>query len=111
MSQQVEGKDKINRLHVPVTMQVEVAFWDTAGQERFHSLAPLYYRDADAALLVSGLIDPPFIFSCSARLRSQWHVAARGGAAEAQPCHPVRQMLLYLSVCDSASIRHADHTL
>ncbi len=34
-------------------LQVEVAFWDTAGQERFHSLAPLYYRDADAALLVS----------------------------------------------------------
>ena len=32
--------------------QVEVAIWDTAGQERFHSLAPLYYRDADAALLV-----------------------------------------------------------
>lgn len=30
-----------------------MAFWDTAGQERFHSLAPLYYRDADAALLVS----------------------------------------------------------
>ncbi len=36
-----------------VSIQVEVAFWDTAGQERFHSLAPLYYRDADAALLVS----------------------------------------------------------
>lgn len=33
-------------------VQVEVALWDTAGQERFHSLAPLYYRDADAALLV-----------------------------------------------------------
>lgn len=29
-----------------------MALWDTAGQERFHSLAPLYYRDADAALLV-----------------------------------------------------------
>lgn len=48
---------------MPVTTQVEVAFWDTAGQERFHSLAPLYYRDADAALLVSGLIAP---FSSSA---------------------------------------------
>lgn len=32
---------------------MEVAIWDTAGQERFHSLAPLYYRDSDAALLVS----------------------------------------------------------
>ncbi|CAL5228413.1 g11543 [Coccomyxa viridis] len=37
--------------------QVEVAFWDTAGQERFHSLAPLYYRDADAALLVYDITD------------------------------------------------------
>ncbi len=35
-----------------VMQQVEVALWDTAGQERFHSLAPLYYRDADAGLLV-----------------------------------------------------------
>ena len=48
-------RDNIRRGHAPVMMQVEVAFWDTAGQERFHSLAPLYYRDADAALLVSGL--------------------------------------------------------
>lgn len=32
--------------------QVEVSIWDTAGQERFQSLAPLYYRDAHAALLV-----------------------------------------------------------
>jgi small GTP-binding protein len=26
--------------------------WDTAGQERYHSLAPMYYRGAAAALLV-----------------------------------------------------------
>lgn len=28
--------------------QVELGIWDTAGQERFHSIQPLYYRDADA---------------------------------------------------------------
>ncbi|KAK9901980.1 hypothetical protein WJX75_000168 [Coccomyxa subellipsoidea] len=39
------------------SQQVEVALWDTAGQERFHSLAPLYYRDADAALLVYDITD------------------------------------------------------
>ena len=26
--------------------------WDTAGQEKFHSLAPIYYRDADVAIIV-----------------------------------------------------------
>eukprot|EP00899_Mesostigma_viride_P015826 jgi/Mesvir1/24244/Mv10948-RA.1 len=31
---------------------VTLALWDTAGQERFHALGPIYYRDADAALLV-----------------------------------------------------------
>jgi Ras-related protein Rab-21 len=31
--------------------------WDTAGQERFHALGPIYYRDADAALLVFDVTD------------------------------------------------------
>ena len=26
--------------------------WDTAGQERYHSLTPLYYRGAQAAIVV-----------------------------------------------------------
>lgn len=32
------------------TMKFEI--WDTAGQERYHSLAPMYYRGAHAALVV-----------------------------------------------------------
>eukprot|EP00750_Incisomonas_marina_P030062 INCI7260.2.p5 GENE.INCI7260.2~~INCI7260.2.p5 ORF type:complete len:206 (+),score=38.48 INCI7260.2:202-819(+) len=31
---------------------VQLNIWDTAGQERFHALGPIYYRDADGALLV-----------------------------------------------------------
>ncbi|KAK8809702.1 hypothetical protein WA158_000645 [Blastocystis sp. Blastoise] len=31
---------------------VQFDIWDTAGQERYHSLAPMYYRGAKAALVV-----------------------------------------------------------
>ena len=31
---------------------VKFAVWDTAGQERFQSLAPMYYRNAQAAIIV-----------------------------------------------------------
>jgi len=37
--------------------KVNLAIWDTAGQERFHSLGPIYYRDADGALLVYDITD------------------------------------------------------
>lgn len=33
-----------------VTLRFEI--WDTAGQEKYHSVAPLYYRGAQVALLV-----------------------------------------------------------
>ncbi|KAJ4461855.1 putative Ras-related protein Rab-5C [Paratrimastix pyriformis] len=31
---------------------VKLEIWDTAGQERYHSLAPMYYRGAPAAIVV-----------------------------------------------------------
>ena len=40
-----------------VLLQLELAIWDTAGQERFHALGPIYYRDAEAALLVYDITD------------------------------------------------------
>jgi small GTP-binding protein len=36
-----------------VTVKFEI--WDTAGQERYHSLAPMYYRGAQAAIVVYDL--------------------------------------------------------
>ena len=38
---------------VPVNdTTVKFEIWDTAGQERYHSLAPMYYRGAAAAIVV-----------------------------------------------------------
>lgn len=34
--------------HSPIKFQI----WDTAGQEKYHSLAPMYYRGAAAAIIV-----------------------------------------------------------
>ena len=34
-----------------------IAIWDTAGQERFRALGPIYYRDANGALLVYDITD------------------------------------------------------
>ncbi|KAI9254897.1 ras family-domain-containing protein [Helicostylum pulchrum] len=31
---------------------IKFEIWDTAGQERFHSLAPMYYRNAQSAIVV-----------------------------------------------------------
>ncbi|GAQ87443.1 GTP-binding protein [Klebsormidium nitens] len=42
---------------VDAETSVALSIWDTAGQERFHSLGPIYYRDADAALLVYDVTD------------------------------------------------------
>lgn len=39
------------------TTTVKVQIWDTAGQERFRSLAPMYYHNADAAILVYAIND------------------------------------------------------
>lgn len=31
---------------------IKFEIWDTAGQERFRSLSPMYYRNAQAAVVV-----------------------------------------------------------
>uniref|UniRef100_A0A7S3JUZ0 Ras-related protein Rab-21 n=1 Tax=Aureoumbra lagunensis TaxID=44058 RepID=A0A7S3JUZ0_9STRA len=45
------------RLSLPGGNNVQLSIWDTAGQERFHALGPIYYRDADGAMLVYDITD------------------------------------------------------
>lgn len=46
--------DASNRTHQLIDF-LSAQIWDTAGQERYHSLAPMYYRSAQAAIVVYDL--------------------------------------------------------
>ncbi|VAI26575.1 unnamed protein product [Triticum turgidum subsp. durum] len=41
---------------------VKFEIWDTAGQERYHSLAPMYYRGAAAAIIVYDITNAVSLF-------------------------------------------------
>lgn len=41
---------------------IKFEIWDTAGQERYHSLAPMYYRGAAAAIIVYDITNPVSTF-------------------------------------------------
>lgn len=43
---------------------VRIALWDTAGQDKYRALAPLYYRDSIAAVLVFDLSDLTAASAC-----------------------------------------------
>jgi small GTP-binding protein len=57
----------------------ELKLWDTAGQERYRSLAPFYFRDAAAAVVVFGATDRDPAPSLSAWVE-QFRDAAPQGA-------------------------------
>jgi len=52
----VQASYQTKRLTVD-NQRVNLSIWDTAGQERFHALGPIYYRDANGALLVYDITD------------------------------------------------------
>ena len=41
---------------------IKFEIWDTAGQERYHSLAPMYYRGAQAAIVVYDITNQVHVY-------------------------------------------------
>ena len=51
-SESTIGASYMSKLVVVDEKAIKFQIWDTAGQEKYHSLAPMYYRNAAAAVLV-----------------------------------------------------------
>jgi len=51
-SESTIGASYMSKLVMVNEKPIKFQIWDTAGQEKFHSLAPMYYRNAAAAILV-----------------------------------------------------------
>jgi len=56
---------------------VKFEIWDTAGQERYHSLAPMYYRGAQVAIVV---------YDISSQVRCAFYLMEIGGTNPAGYC-------------------------
>lgn len=50
-----DGNDE-NAEPAPITAKLQI--WDTAGQEQFKMLAPMYYKDAAAAVICYDVTSP-----------------------------------------------------
>jgi small GTP-binding protein len=48
--------------HVGQALTLEI--WDTAGQEQYHALSPMFYRDADAGIVVCDVTDVSSFEKC-----------------------------------------------
>ena len=78
------------------TVYMEV--WDTAGQERFDSLAPMYYRNARAAIVVYDISD-----RLSLSKAKYWCQLIR-------QCLPLATILLIGNKCDKENVRAISRT-
>ncbi|KNZ54886.1 hypothetical protein VP01_2823g4 [Puccinia sorghi] len=66
--------------------KVRLQIWDTAGQERFRSMAPMYYRGANAAILVYDITNMESFFDIQNWLDGSGKQGRpRGGSARGGP--------------------------
>lgn len=52
-TQPVFSQKEIQHKNLDISLEI----WDTAGQERYHALSPLFYRNADAGIVVFDITD------------------------------------------------------
>lgn len=57
------GASFMSKMFVADEQVYKFQIWDTAGQERYRSLAPLYYRDASAAIVVYDITNQGSFFA------------------------------------------------
>lgn len=58
------GASFFSKLVVTNNTPLKFQIWDTAGQEKYHSLAPMYYRGAAAAILVYDITNKVLMLVC-----------------------------------------------
>jgi Ras-related protein Rab-22 len=51
-SESTIGASFMSKMIIVSGKTIKYQIWDTAGQEKYHSLAPMYYRGAAAAIIV-----------------------------------------------------------
>lgn len=51
-SESTIGASFMSKMIIVSGQTIKYQIWDTAGQEKYHSLAPMYYRGAAAAIIV-----------------------------------------------------------
>jgi small GTP-binding protein len=75
-------------------VEFALEIWDTAGQEQYHALSPMFYRDAEAGIVVCDLTDQASFAKCK-----QWVAELRQARGD------TIALIVAGNKCDLASVR------